>query len=54
MPAYVIVDIEIHDLEGYAEYKQLAPETVAALMGNILREAVPWRYWKGSGLPTVW
>lgn len=36
MPAYVIVDITIHDPVGYAEYKKLAPPAVAAYDGKYL------------------
>lgn len=36
MPAYVIVDITIHDPVGYEEYKKLAPPAVAAYGGKYL------------------
>lgn len=36
MPAYVIVDIDVHDPAGYEEYKKLAPAGVAAYGGTYI------------------
>lgn len=36
MPAYVLVDIEIHDPATYERYKQLAPPSIAAHGGRYL------------------
>jgi uncharacterized protein (DUF1330 family) len=36
MPAYVVVDIAVHDPKGYEEYKRLAPPAVAAYGGKYL------------------
>lgn len=36
MPAYVVVDIAVHDRETYEQYKQLAAPTVAAYGGRYL------------------
>lgn len=36
MPAYVVVDITVHDPVGYEEYKKLAPPAVAAYGGKYL------------------
>ncbi|MFN3742011.1 MAG: DUF1330 domain-containing protein [Anaerolineales bacterium] len=36
MPAYVVVDIEITDAEGYKEYVKIAPATVARYGGRYL------------------
>ena len=36
MTAYVIVDIEVTDPEGYAEYKNLAPAAVALYGGKYI------------------
>ncbi len=30
MPAYIIVEISIHDPKGYEEYKKLTPASIAA------------------------
>jgi uncharacterized protein (DUF1330 family) len=34
MPAYVVVDIAIHDPESYERYKQLAPPSLAIYGGR--------------------
>ncbi|MDP9310560.1 MAG: DUF1330 domain-containing protein [Chloroflexota bacterium] len=36
MPAYVIVEIEVTDPEGYAAYRELAPPIVAAHGGKYI------------------
>lgn len=36
MPAYVVVDITIHDPETYARYRELAPPSIAAYGGRYL------------------
>lgn len=36
MPAYVIVDIEVTDPQGYKEYIKLAPDTVKLYGGRYL------------------
>jgi uncharacterized protein (DUF1330 family) len=36
MTAYVIVDIEVTDAEGYEEYKRLAPPAVALYGGKYI------------------
>lgn len=36
MPAYIIVEISIHDPKGYEEYKKLAPASIAASGGEFL------------------
>jgi uncharacterized protein (DUF1330 family) len=36
MTAYVIVDINITDLEGYKEYAKMAPETVTVYGGKYI------------------
>jgi len=36
MPAYVILDITVSDPKLFEEYKQLAPETIAAYGGKYL------------------
>ena len=36
MPAYIIVEINIHDPKGYEEYKKLAPASIAAFGGEFL------------------
>lgn len=36
MPAYVIVDVEIHDPERYEEYKRLTPATLEKYGGRFV------------------
>lgn len=36
MPAYVVVDIEIHDPVSYEEYRRVAPPSIAAYGGRYL------------------
>jgi len=36
MPAYIIVDIDIMDPEGYEEYKKLTPATLALYKGKFV------------------
>lgn len=36
MTAYVILDIDVHNLEGYEDYKKLSPAAVAAYGGEFV------------------
>jgi uncharacterized protein (DUF1330 family) len=36
MPAYVIVEVEIHDKKEYEEYKSLTPAAIAAFNGKFI------------------
>ena len=36
MPAYIIVEIDIHDLEQYEEYKRLTPSSLVAYKGKFI------------------
>jgi len=36
MPAYIIVEIEIHNPEMYEEYKKLTPASIAAYDGKFI------------------
>jgi uncharacterized protein (DUF1330 family) len=36
MPAYIIVDITIHNAENYAGYKKLTPASIAAYDGKFI------------------
>ena len=36
MPAYVIVDVQIHDPDVYAEYRSLTPAAIAAHGGRFV------------------
>ncbi len=39
MPAYVVVDIDVHDPERYREYVERAPEAVAQFGGRYVARA---------------
>ena len=41
MPAYVIVDVSIHDHKEYEEYKKLTPAAIAAFNGKFLVRGGP-------------
>ena len=51
MSAYVIVDVEVKNLEKYAEYRKLAPETVRAHGGKYLARGNKIEYWEGNWTP---
>ncbi|MCA1554037.1 MAG: DUF1330 domain-containing protein [Chloroflexi bacterium] len=36
MSAYVIVDVDVQDTEGYARYRDMAPESIAQYGGRYL------------------
>jgi uncharacterized protein (DUF1330 family) len=36
MPAYVIVEVEIHDPQAYEEYKKLTPASITAYGGRFI------------------
>ena len=36
MPAYIIVDIDIHDMDRYEEYKKLTPATLKLYNGKFI------------------
>ena len=36
MPAYIIVDVDIHDHEAYEEYKKLTPGSIASFGGRFI------------------
>ena len=49
--AYVIVDVEVKDLEKYQEYRKLAPATVQAHGGTYLARGNKIEYWEGNWTP---
>jgi len=51
MPAYVIVDIEVHDPVRYEEYKRLAAATVAAHGGRYVVRGGPAEVLEGGRTP---
>jgi uncharacterized protein (DUF1330 family) len=52
MPAYVIVNIKVHDADAYREYVRLAPPTVAAYGGRYLARAGHTEVLEGDWTPS--
>ena len=52
MTAYVILDINVHDAEGYEEYKKLSPAAVAAYGGKFVVRGGKAETLEGSWSPT--
>ena len=49
MPAYVIVDIDVIDPEGYEVYNRLAPPTVGLYGRRYLARGGQAEVWEGTG-----
>lgn len=51
MPAYVMVDVKVTNLEIYEEYKQLAPAAIAAFGGEYLARGGAVDVFEGNRTP---
>ncbi len=51
MPAYVIVDIDIHDPSLYEDYKKAAPSSIALYGGTYLARGGACEMLEGNWLP---
>jgi uncharacterized protein (DUF1330 family) len=51
MPAYVIVEIKVHDTAKFAEYKKKAPLSIAAYGGKYLVRGGPVEILDGTWAP---
>ena len=51
MAAYLIADIEVIDIAGFAEYQQKVPATIAAYGGRYLVRGGATEVLEGSGSP---
>ena len=51
MPAYVIVQIDIHDAETYARYRELAPPSIARYGGRYVVRGGATEVLEGSWKP---
>jgi uncharacterized protein (DUF1330 family) len=51
MPAYVIVEIKVHDTAKFAEYKKKAPPSIAAYGGKYLVRGGPVEILDGTWAP---
>jgi uncharacterized protein (DUF1330 family) len=49
MAAYAIVDVEIKDSAGFAEYRKLVPASIAEFGGRFLTRGVVSQLWVGIG-----
>lgn len=52
--AYLMVDIEVTDAEGYEEYKKLSPPAVAAYGGNFIAAAAGQKFSKAIDHRSGW
>jgi uncharacterized protein (DUF1330 family) len=51
MPAYVIVDVSIHDHKEYEEYKKLTPAAITAFNGKFIVRGGPTLTLEGDWKP---
>jgi uncharacterized protein (DUF1330 family) len=51
MPAYIIVEIDIHDTSLYGQYKKLVPSSIAAYGGKYLARGGACEILEGNWLP---
>ena len=51
MPAYVIVEVAIHDPAAYEEYKQLTPAAIAVFDGRFVVRGGPTQTLEGDWKP---
>jgi uncharacterized protein (DUF1330 family) len=51
MAAYLIVDLEVTDPEGFREYQKRAGSTLEPYGGKYLVRGGPMKSWKESGTP---
>jgi uncharacterized protein (DUF1330 family) len=51
MPAYIIVDVAIHNALEYEEYKKLTPASIAAYEGKFIVRGTPTETLEGDWLP---
>ncbi|HZI41108.1 MAG TPA: DUF1330 domain-containing protein [Gemmatimonadaceae bacterium] len=51
MPAYLVVDIDIHDRERYQRYIQMAPPTIAVYGGRYLTRGGETSVLEGDWVP---
>jgi uncharacterized protein (DUF1330 family) len=51
MPAYVIANMDVHDAEGYEEYRRRVPPTIAAYGGRYVARGGETRVLEGEWSP---
>jgi uncharacterized protein (DUF1330 family) len=53
MPAYIVVEVEVHDLERYEKYKSMVPPSLAATAGAFWCAAARLKTSKAAGRQSV-
>jgi uncharacterized protein (DUF1330 family) len=53
MPAYIVVEVEVHDMERYEKYKSMVPQSLAAYGGRFLVRGGRLKTSKASGRRSV-
>ena len=53
MPAYVVVEVDVENREGYAEYTPLATESLARHGGRLLVRGGKSEVWEGEWFPRI-
>lgn len=51
MPGYVIVDVDVHDAEGYHEYGAMVEPSIEAFGGRFLVRGGRWERKEGDSAP---
>lgn len=51
MPAYIVVDIDIHDAKRYERYRQMAPPSIALYGGRYLARGGETSVFEGDWTP---
>ena len=51
MPAYIIVDVDVHDAETFARYREMVPATLGAFGGRYLVRGGECRTLEGGWSP---
>ncbi len=51
MPAYVIADVDVHDMELYREYAKLVPDTLVPYGGRFVVRGGNWEPLEGDWRP---
>ena len=51
MPAYILVQVDVHDADGYARYRGMVPPSIAAYGGRFIVRGGPVETLEGSWHP---
>ena len=50
MAGYIVVQVKIHDPEGFAVYRDMVPPTLEIYGGRYLVRGGDWEFWKENGI----